>query len=58
MSRCQAATDIRIEDFDWKRKVSDTLMELDFISDTFTGKIIISFNQGGVTYLEKSEMFK
>jgi len=58
MSRRQAATDNRVKVFDWKREISDTLLELSLIPDAFTGKITISFNEGGIAYLEKKEVLK
>jgi hypothetical protein len=42
----------------WKKKVSETLQELNIIPEKFTGKVIVSFKEGGISYLEKSETFK
>jgi len=58
MSRQQAATDDQVTDFDWKGRVSDTLLELNIIPDTFTGEIMITFKNGGIGHLEKKEVLK
>ena len=42
----------------WKRSVAETLLALRFIPDRFTGKVVITFKDGGVSYLEKTETFK
>lgn len=42
----------------WKKKVSETLQGLNIIPEKFTGKVVVSFKEGGVSYLEKSETFK
>ncbi|GEM_PF-1350169 len=56
--RRQVVTDIRVPNSVWKRKVSDTLSELNIIPDNFSGKVVISFKDGGVSYIEKTETFK
>lgn len=56
--RRQVVTDIRVPNSIWKRKVSDTLSELNIIPDNFSGKVVISFKDGGVSYIEKTETFK
>lgn len=42
----------------WKKDVSEMLRNLCIIPDKFNGKVVISFKDGGVSYLEKSETFK
>ena len=42
----------------WKKKVSDVLKDLNIIDGRFTGKIIISFKEGGISYIEKTETLK
>ena len=42
----------------WKRVLSDTLQNLHLIPDKFNGKVVVSFKDGGISYLEKSETFK
>lgn len=58
MSRQQLAEDTLKEEVDWKRIVSDTLREINVMTDDFSGKITISFKDGGISYLEKKEVFK
>jgi len=56
--RRQVVTDMRVPNSVWKKKVSDTLYELNIIPDNFSGKVVISFKEGGVSYIEKTETFK
>ena len=42
----------------WKRVVSETLGDLHIIPARFNGKVVVSFKDGGISYLEKSETFK
>lgn len=42
----------------WKRTVSETLQNLRIIPEKFNGKVVVSFKDGGISYLEKSETFK
>jgi hypothetical protein len=56
--RRQVVTDIRVPNSVWKKRVSDTLYELNIIPDNFSGKVVISFKEGGVSYIEKTETFK
>lgn len=58
MSRQQLAEDTLKEEVDWKRIVGDTLREINVMTDGFSGKITISFKDGGIGYLEKKEVFK
>ncbi len=41
-----------------KRIIAATCQKTDFIDGSFTGKLIISFKEGGVSYIEKIEQFK
>ncbi|WP_225073235.1 hypothetical protein [Desulfuromonas sp. CSMB_57] len=56
--RKQVVTDIRVPNSVWKRKVCDTLRELGIIPDKFSGKLVIAFKEGGISFIEKSETFK
>lgn len=56
--RKQVVTDIRVPNSVWKRKVCDTLHELGIIPDKFSGKLVIAFKEGGISFIEKSETFK
>ncbi len=58
MSRQQPAPGNRREEVNWKRIISDTLRDMDIVPDGFSGKITISFKDGGISYLEKKEVFK
>jgi hypothetical protein len=58
MNRRQAITDIRVPNSVWKKKIRDTLLELNIVPEGFNGKVIISFNEGGVSYIEKTETLK
>lgn len=52
--RRQVVTDIRVPNSIWKKKVSDTLYELNIIPGNFSGKVVISFKDGGISYIEKT----
>lgn len=41
-----------------KRIIASTMQKMEFINGTFTGKLVISFKEGGVSYIEKIEQFK
>jgi hypothetical protein len=56
--RRQAVTDIRALNSVWKKKISETLLELNIIPGNFTGKVIISFKEGGISFIEKTETLK
>lgn len=58
MSLQQEATEIRTTYFDWKVKVGDTFTELNLITDTFTGTIVITFKEGNIGQLENKQVFK
>ena len=42
----------------WKQAVAETLQSLQIIPEKFNGRILVSFKDGGVSYLEKSETYK
>jgi hypothetical protein len=56
--RRQVVTDIRVPNSVWKKKISDTLYELNIVPGGFSGKVVISFKDGGISYIEKTETFK
>jgi hypothetical protein len=56
--RRQVVTNIRVPNSIWKKKVSDTLYELNIIPENFSGKVVISFKDGGISYVEKTETLK
>ncbi len=58
MTRRQVVTNIRVPNSVWKKKVSDTLYELNIIPSSFSGKVVISFKDGGISYIEKTETLK
>ncbi|MEZ4600848.1 MAG: hypothetical protein R2940_13760 [Syntrophotaleaceae bacterium] len=41
-----------------KKIIAATMEKMGLIDDAFTGKLIISFKEGGVSYIEKVEQFK
>jgi hypothetical protein len=41
-----------------KRIIAATMQKMDLIDEAFTGKLVISFKEGGVSYIEKVEQFK
>ena len=45
-------------DNNWKAVLSDTLKRIGVIKVDMTGKIVVNFNQGGITDLEKTERLK
>jgi hypothetical protein len=53
-----ASTVKRSEPNNWKRALSELLVEMQIMPDKFSGKIVVSFKDGGVSYLEKTETFK
>lgn len=42
----------------WKKTVSETLQTLHIIPEKFSGKVVVTFKEGGISYLEKTETFK
>lgn len=43
---------------DWKKALVRLLKELGFVSEGYTGKLIINLNQGNITDIEKTERIK
>jgi hypothetical protein len=41
-----------------KKMIAHTLADLNLVGDRFSGKLIISFKEGGISYIEKVEQFK
>jgi hypothetical protein len=41
-----------------KRIIAATMQKMELIDGGFTGKLIIAFKEGGVSYIEKVEQFK
>jgi hypothetical protein len=56
--RKQVRTDNPAETDGWKRTLSEALLALHIIPAKFTGRVVITFKDGGVSYLEKTETFK
>lgn len=56
--RRQVVTDMKLPNSVWKKKVSDTLSELNIVQENFSGKVVICFKDGGISYIEKTETFK
>ena len=54
----QRQADGSAEAGDWKKTVAETLQALQIIPCKFTGKLVVSFKDGGVSYLEKTETLK
>ncbi len=52
--RRQVVTDMKLPNSVWKKKVSDTLSELNIIQENFSGKVVICFKDGGISYIEKT----
>ena len=55
-NRCR--TDCTVESNGWKRTVTETLLALHIIPGKFNGRVVVTFKDGGVSYLEKTETFK
>ena len=43
---------------DSKKTLVEVLRELHIVSNTFTGKLVINFGQGGITDIERIEKIK
>jgi hypothetical protein len=54
----QVITGIKLSDSVWKKRIRDTLLELNIIPSAFTGKMVISLKEGEVSYIEKTETLK
>ena len=56
--RRQVVTNIRVPNSVWKKRVCETLFDLNIIPENFSGKLVISFKNGGIRYIEKTQTFK
>jgi hypothetical protein len=56
--RRQVVTNIRALNSVWKKQLCDTFLDLNIIPEKFTGKLVISFKEGGISFIEKTETFK
>jgi hypothetical protein len=56
--RRQVVTDIKAPNSVWKKKLCDVFHELNIVPNRFSGKLVISFKNGGISYIEKTETFK
>ena len=56
--RRQVVTNIRVPNSVWKKRVCDTFLDLYIIPERFSGKLVISFKNGGISYIEKTQTFK
>lgn len=56
--RRQVVTNIRVPNSVWKKRVCETLLDLYIIPEHFSGKLVISFKNGGISYIEKTQTFK
>lgn len=42
----------------WKKAVARTFLGLQLIPEKFSGELVVTFKDGGVSYLKKTETFK
>lgn len=56
--RRQVVTGIKALNPVWKKRLCDTFLELNIIPDKFSGKLVISFKEGGISFIEKTETYK
>jgi hypothetical protein len=56
--RRQVVTDIKALNSVWKKRLCDTFQELNIIPEKFSGKLVISFKEGGISFIEKTETYK
>lgn len=56
--RRQVVTNIRVPNSVWKKRVCDTFVDLLIIPEGFSGKLVISFKDGGISYIEKTQTYK
>lgn len=42
----------------WKKTVARTFLGLELIPEKFSGELVVTFKDGGVSYLKKTETFK
>lgn len=45
-------------DSNWKKVLSDIMKGLGIVKVDMTGKVVVNFNQGGITDIEKTERLK
>jgi hypothetical protein len=50
--------DLKRSNANWKKAVSETLQSMELIPEKFNGKVLITFKDGGISYLEKTETLK
>lgn len=43
---------------EYKKRLVEILRELSIITETFTGKVVLNFGQGGITEIERIEKIK
>jgi hypothetical protein len=43
---------------DWKKTLSAALRDLQIIPEGFNGRLTLTFKEGGISYLEKTETLK
>ena len=56
--RRQVVTDIKALNSVWKKRLCDTFQELNIIPEKFSGKLVISFKEGVISFIEKTETYK
>lgn len=56
--RRQVVTNIRVPNSVWKKRVCDMFVDLLIIPEGFSGKLVISFKDGGISYIEKTQTYK
>lgn len=56
--RRQVVTNIRVPNSVWKKRLCVTFLDLNLIPERFSGKLVVSFKNGGISYIEKTETFK
>jgi|GEM_PF-1524669 len=42
----------------WKKTLARTFLGLQLIPEKFSGELVVTFKDGGVSYLKKTETFK
>ncbi len=58
MLKRKAVARVRVPSTIWKKILGDTLLELRLIPPRFSGRVIISFKEGGISFVEKTETMK
>lgn len=54
----QCRTDRTAESSNWKRMMSETFLALHIVPERFNGRVVVTFKDGGISYLEKTETMK